>query len=148
MQIVNGQKYTFHFSVKGGWLSTGMGVEPLGTHFASDLMSAGFPVSWVWDGVSQDINLHGDGTVDLAFTYNGTDADDSTLGNAMQDTINAVESVQVNYESADSENSTTGIINQGARALPSPSTIGVVVVAIFLLAIGVYSFAGHAAERI
>jgi hypothetical protein len=146
MQVVNGQDYTFHFSVIGGWVSTGFGVEPLGTHFASDLDDAGFPVTWKTAGTSQSINVHGDGTVDLAFTYNGTDADSNSLGNAMQDAINAVESIHVNFESANGGNVTTGGANEVTKALPSPSTIGVAAVALFLVAIAIYSFAGHAGE--
>lgn len=154
-----------------------MGLEPVATETATAIQDAGFPVSVKWDGVSQNIDIHGAGTVDVSFDYSGAETDSNSLGNAMQDAVNANNSFNLNFESADGGNTTTGLVNETViaadkvtatvkkdinavtsapgkavdaikAALPSPTTAGLYIVGIGLLALAVYSFAGGAGESV
>jgi len=160
MQIVKGQDYTFHFSTTGNDIAGTMGqIDALA---AQGLVDEGFPISIKFLGVSSSGNtlgLGGPGVIDVAFTYNGQDTDSDSLGNAMQDSLNAAtpfgrfSNLVVNFESVDEGNTTTGIFNADIvkpvkAILPSPAAVGIGALAILLLVVAVFAFSRGLGEGI
>jgi hypothetical protein len=149
MQVTREQQYTFHFSLSGNDVLGNMGQPD--AILANAIVAAGFPISISSHGLSQDSSgffggLTGQGTVDISFSYSGSDTDSDSLGNAMQDAVNnagafgALSSIVVNFESADGGNTSTGTINQIAQNSPSLSTFGIGALAIIALLVVLFAF--------
>jgi hypothetical protein len=150
MQIVNGQKYTFHFQPSGVDMSGPFSNQ--GDAVVKSLIDAGFPIaspSATQGGTA--FGYLGVKNIDVAFTYEGLDTDDQSLGNAMANHLTSdFVTSYFTYGGSDSgkvtdPGSLTAMEDKITSALPS---WGIAAVAVLLIAVGIYSFAGHAAERI
>ena len=142
MQVSSGQKYTFTFTSDGFSFSDEF--AGTGNVVANAIVNAGFPVSglkWTAAGLSVDVN----------FQYDGASVDSDSLGKAMENEINNNASGLWNFSGAVAGTpianpSTPGadLVNKTIAALPSPGNAALIVLAVLLAVVFVYSFAGSA----
>ncbi len=157
MQIVSGGQYTFSFTPSGIDLSGPFSDQ--GAAVVASLVKGGFPIgspTWTQGGVGLGYLTVND--INISFTYQGTDTDSDTLGQAMAAELNADFSLSSftfsgaasgNVAAPGSLTSTENAASNAVKAaLPSASTVGIVVVIIGLLAVAVYSFSGAAASKV
>lgn len=160
MQIVADREYTFSFTPSGVDLSNPFASQS--DAVVSQLQSAGFPLAGI---TAKSNGLFGGylstSSIDVTFTYQGAATDDVSLGNAMADNLTeSFSTASFTYAGAtagaakntgllDTVKAAIGITSGGsASSATSLSTIAIIGVAILLLAVAVYSFAGAAAEKV
>jgi len=153
MQIVNGGQYTFSFTPSGIDLSGPFSEQ--GSAVVASLVKAGYPISnptWTQSGTGLGYLNVAD--INVSFVYTGQEADSQSLGEAMANELSSdfstasfTFSVATGGDVA-APGSPTDILNAAKKDLPSPSTVGIVVVVVALLAIAVHAFAASAATRV
>lgn len=153
ISIIAGQQYTFGFTPSGIDLSGPFTDQ--GSSVVASLQKAGYPISNVsWTQAGLALGYLGVSDIEVSFQYNGNDTDSDTLGEAMAAELTGdFSTASFTFSGAQAGNvaasgSATDDLNKVKAALPSPSTIGIAALIIFVLGIAVYSFAGAAGSKL
>lgn len=149
MQILKGQHYTFIFTPSGIDLSGPFSEQ--GTAVIKSLVDAGFPLgnpTWSQGGTGLGYLIVGQ--IAVSFTYNGTETDDSSLGEAMQNQLNSDFTLSsFNYENAEAGDvPASGSPTEIAKSVPSLPTLGIGALAIVVLLVAVFAFSESVGARV